>query len=242
MRARVSGRDPSQIRLIAVTKQQDPAVLPHLDALGIRDLGENRLEHHSAMLAAAASRQFTWHAIGRIQGRQLRKLVPLADCLHSLHDVGHLERLAHACRDAGKRLPVFCQVNTADEEQKAGIRPADLPQLLDAAHAYNDAFEIIGLMTMAPDADLPWVTEDIIRHCFSSATRARYCQWFIATLNGHEQGPADCHRGRRHGCSHWYGSFSAGGMTTPSTVLLIRHNDLASHCWLGARVMMGMFG
>ena len=65
-----AGRDPAAIRLIAVTKTQGPGVLSALRAAGIRDFGENRLEHLQEMRAQAQPGD-RWHYIGRVQGRQL---------------------------------------------------------------------------------------------------------------------------------------------------------------------------
>ena len=65
------GRDPSSVRLIAVTKNQEPQVLAALAAAGVGDIGENRLEHQRSMHGSATALGLRVHAIGRIQGRQL---------------------------------------------------------------------------------------------------------------------------------------------------------------------------
>lgn len=155
-----AGRDPAVVRLIAVTKSQGPEVLAPLVAAGVRDVGENRVDHHEAMHAAAAGLDLAFHAIGRVQGRQLAKLAPLSACLHSLCEPDHVRRLARAC--AGARFPVFLQVNTSGEAAKAGIAPEALPDLLAAVHAEAAALEPIGLMTMAPEG----APEADLRGCF----------------------------------------------------------------------------
>lgn len=164
---RRAGRQLDAVRLIAVTKQQDPAVLPILAELGVCDVGENRIEHHSQMRSAHPD-GLRWHAIGRVQGRQLRKLLPITDCLHSLHDLGHVDRLVAACRDLNRQLPVMIQVNTAGEAVKAGLEPQDLPVMLERLHAADDAVTVRGLMTMAPNITLPDYTPDDARRCFAA--------------------------------------------------------------------------
>lgn len=155
------GRDPAHVRLIAVTKNQDPDVLKALVEAGINDVGENRIEHQSLMHAAAQSLglPLRFHAIGRVQGRQLAKIAPLSDCLHSLCEHDHVSRLARAC--TGTRFPVFIQVNTSGELAKAGCSPEDVPRLLAAVRA-ESTLETVGLMTMAEEG----ATEDHVRRTF----------------------------------------------------------------------------
>ena len=163
------GRDPAEVRLIAVTKSQGPEVLAPLAAAGIRDVGENRLEHHELMFQAAAGLGLAFHAIGRVQGRQLAKLVPLSTALHSLAEPDHVARLGRACshlETEGRKLQVFLQVNTSGEAAKAGISPGALPELLHATRA-EAGLEVVGLMTMAPEG----VDNGVIRATFAALRR-----------------------------------------------------------------------
>lgn len=159
-------RDPQEVRLIAVTKNQTPEVLPALVAAGIRDVGENRIEHQQLMVEAAqaAGLALDFHAIGRVQSRQLPKLAPLSACLHSLCEPDHVERLARAC--VGRQLPVFIQVNTSGETAKAGCTAETLPTLLAAVRA-APTLEAVGLMTMAPEG----ADEALIRSTFARLRR-----------------------------------------------------------------------
>ncbi len=146
-----AGRDPGEVRLIAVTKEQGAEILPALAAAACVDFGENRVEHLRLMRAAAPGGA-RFHAIGRVQSRQLAAIAELADCLHSLHDVDHVAKLAHACAARGRRLPVFIQANVADDADKAGADPATLPIFIDRVRAHRE-LELVGLMTMAPLAE-----------------------------------------------------------------------------------------
>ncbi len=162
------GRDPSGVTLMAVTKNQAPDVLGPLRQAGISDFGENRLEHLHDMLA---SRQHgdRWHYIGRVQGRQLAKLAPLVDALHSLCDPDHVDRLARSCIQSGRRLPVYAQVNVSGELAKAGVDPSGLVGLLTSIRA-QPALELVGLMTMAPVLG-PQADEASVRSCFARLRR-----------------------------------------------------------------------
>lgn len=156
------GRLPESVRLIAVTKNQTPAVLAELAAAGISDIGENRLEHQAEMHLTAVQLGLQVHAIGRIQGRQLATLVPLSDCLHSLSSVDHIHRLVAACAGRAAPFPVFLQVNTSGEAAKAGIEMEHLSAVIQALQVHP-CIKIEGLMTMAPEG----AEESLVRATFS---------------------------------------------------------------------------
>jgi len=158
-------RRPDEVTLIAVTKNQDPPVLADLLAAGVHDVGENRYDHQQVMRDAAPA-GLRFHAIGRVQGRQFPKLVPISDCLHSLADPDHVERLARAT--TGRALPVYVQVNTSGEPSKAGLPPDALPHMLDLLAAHPQ-LPVLGLMTMAPiEAPVHQADRDAIRRCFAA--------------------------------------------------------------------------
>ena len=158
-----SGQDPRVIRLIAVTKTQDHTVLEILRGLGIRDFGENRIEHLTDMRLSAAPGD-TWHFIGRVQSRQLPSVAEHCSVVHSLCDEGHITKLARAGQAIGKRLQVFIQVNVSGESAKAGVAPESIGALVQVATA-TGGLEVIGLMTMAPDVRLG-TSSDAVRACF----------------------------------------------------------------------------
>lgn len=143
-----AGRDPAEVRLIAVTKSQEPGVLGDLAAAGCMDFGENRIEHLATM-AASAPQGARFHHIGRIQSRQIPDIARLSACVHGLSDADHAMRLGRACAALGKRMPVFIQVNASGEASKSGCEPSELPALLDAVRTVAD-LHVLGLMTMAP--------------------------------------------------------------------------------------------
>lgn len=172
-----AGRDPKDVTLIAVTKNQSPDVVPLLHAAGITDIGENRYEHQQFM-ANAAPTGMRIHAIGRIQSRQLSSLVPISNFIHSLADPSHIKKLSQACISSGKRMSVYVQVNTSGEASKAGINPQDLGSMLDQIYKHPE-LDALGLMTMAPIDDHKinhtsdtgsahnQAEKDLIRRCFS---------------------------------------------------------------------------
>ncbi len=164
-------RNPQDVRLIAVTKEQESSVIAPLIAAGVKELGENRIDHLELMQVAAPP-EARFHFIGRVQGRQLAKLAPLCVAIHSLCEADHIERLGRACTVTGQRIQVFIQVNAANDAAKAGVRPDEIAQRLELAQTFS-GLEVVGLMTMAPLAQAGGVEggqadERTIRTCFSA--------------------------------------------------------------------------
>ena len=167
-------RNPQDVRLIAVTKEQEPSVIAPLIAAGVKELGENRIDHLELMQVAAPP-EARFHFIGRVQGRQLAKLAPLCVAIHSLCEADHIERLGRACATTcatSQRIQVFVQVNVANDAAKAGVRPDELAQRIEHAQSFP-GLEVVGLMTMAPlaqagGAEGGQADERTIRSCFSA--------------------------------------------------------------------------
>ncbi len=165
--ARRAGRDPATINLVAVTKSQGPGVLPPLAECGVVDYGENRTAHLATM-AAAAPTGSRFHYIGRVQGRQLSDVAEHCVALHSLCQQRHVPRLARACRERQRRMPVFLQINSAGEHQKAGADPQELEALLACCAEHDDAIAVLGLMCMAPDIRDSGQDTGPVRRCFAA--------------------------------------------------------------------------
>ncbi|TVR08253.1 MAG: YggS family pyridoxal phosphate-dependent enzyme [Planctomycetota bacterium] len=160
-------RKPEGVRLIAVTKNRSPQDCMELSACGLHIYGENRVDHLQQM-AAQAPNGSHFHYLGRVQRRQFPDIVSHCTTLHSLAKSEHLAPLAKALRRQEQRMQAFIQVNPGIDPLKAGISPGDLAAMLEAAVAFDDCLQIIGLMTMAPDSHLPEYCDDDVRRCFAS--------------------------------------------------------------------------
>ena len=148
--ARLAGREPADVTLVAVSKTHDAdAIRPLLDA-GHRVFGENRVQEAQAKWPALRD---AWpdarlHLVGQLQSNKAREAVALFDAIHSVDRVSLVTALARAMADGDRRPDCFVQVNIGAEEQKGGCAIADLPALLDAARAAG--LPVAGLMTVPP--------------------------------------------------------------------------------------------
>jgi PLP dependent protein len=146
--ARLSGRAPEDVRLVAVSKFHPAEMIEHLAKCGQMDFGESYIQEAMAKRTLVTS-PVRWHFIGHLQTNKARFLPGNFHLFHALDS----KRLAHAlhsiCKAAGRRQGVLIQVNLAGEAQKSGIGVDGLPSLAETVLAL-DGLEFQGLMLMPP--------------------------------------------------------------------------------------------
>ncbi len=155
--ARRANRNPTEIRLMAVTKTVPPERIREDYDAGIRMFGENRVQEFAAKadglrdLAGAE-----WHMIGHLQSNKAGKAVELFAHLDSVDSVRLAQKLNAAASELGKRISVLIEINIGGEQVKNGVAPgsAELENLLNAAPEFS-SLEFCGLMTVPPYNDDP---------------------------------------------------------------------------------------
>lgn len=148
--ARLAGRDPAEVTLIAVSKTHPAEAIAPLIAAGQRVFGENRVQEAEAKWPELVERHpgLELHLVGQLQSNKAEAAVQLFDCIHSLDRPSLVTALARAMDKAGRRVDCFVQVNIGAEEQKGGCAIANLAALLAAARAAD--LPVIGLMCVPP--------------------------------------------------------------------------------------------
>jgi hypothetical protein len=142
-----SGRDPSEIILVAVSKTKPVSTIQSLYDAGHRDFGENRAQE-MADKAAVLPADIRWHFVGALQSNKARLVRPVTHLLHSMDR----ESLALAwAKGLGLPPPVLIQVNTGSEPQKAGTEHEEVAALLGTLTALG--IPVSGLMAIPPFAD-----------------------------------------------------------------------------------------
>ena len=148
--ARLAGREPEDVRLIAVSKTHEAeAIRPLLDA-GHRRFGENRVQEAEAKWPALreAFPDAELHLIGQLQSNKAEEAVTLFDAIHSVDRGSLVDALAKAMAKSGRRPACFVQVNVGEEPQKGGCTPAELPELLGRCD--EAGLPVAGLMCIPP--------------------------------------------------------------------------------------------
>ena len=162
-----AGRDPAEIRLVAVSKTVSAESIQQAIAAGVTLLGENYVQEARNKIACIG-KQVEWHFIGHLQSNKARYAVELFSMIHSVDRLSLAEELDHAANKHGKIVPILIQVNISGEESKSGIDPQETLQLLKRIAGLQH-LSIQGLMTMPPWFENP---EDS-RPYFSSLRKLR---------------------------------------------------------------------
>jgi pyridoxal phosphate enzyme (YggS family) len=153
--AKSAGRDPSSVKLTAVSKSQADERIEAMLATGQRVFGENRVQEAQGRWAPrrASGLDLELRLIGPLQTNKAKDAIALFDVIETLDRPKLAAALADAAAKTGKAPKLFIQVNTGEEEQKAGIVPADADAFIASVRRHY-GFEPEGLMCIPP-ADEP---------------------------------------------------------------------------------------
>ena len=149
--AREAGRDPAEIRLVAVSKVQPLDRIEAVLDAGHRIFGENRVQEAAGKWPAFRERfdGIELHLVGPLQTNKVRQALELFDAIHSVDRDRLARKLAEGFGETGRPLPCFVQVNTGEEPQKAGCMPAEADAFI--ARCRDDyGLPVAGLMCLPP--------------------------------------------------------------------------------------------
>lgn len=146
-----AGRDPREVKLIAVSKTVGIDGVGEAVAASALDFGENRPDQ--IVPKSQAYPQVNWHFIGNIQSRRIPEIVASATMIHSLFDLSHARKIDAAAALAGKVQDVLVEVNVSGELSKSGVSPDEACDFVLACGEFAN-LRVRGLMTMAPIDDL----------------------------------------------------------------------------------------
>jgi PLP dependent protein len=149
-----AGRDPSRIRIVAVSKTFAATHVRTAAQAGQIDFGENKVQEAQQKRAETADLPVTWHLIGHLQSNKARKAAALFDVIHSIDDPSLIQKIDDAAAAAGRTLELLVQVDLAGEPTKHGAREEDLAAIFDAAQRAR-AVRVTGLMLIPPTSSDP---------------------------------------------------------------------------------------
>jgi len=150
--ARTAGRDPSSVRLIAVSKTFPAAAVRAAAAAGQVDFGENKVQEGLQKVTDTAGLPLRWHLIGHLQSNKARRAAAGFHAIHSIDSLELLRRLDAAAADAGTAPELLVQVDLAGETTKFGAPEASVRAICEANLR---AARLVGLMLLPPEADNP---------------------------------------------------------------------------------------
>lgn len=159
-KARVGRTD--SVTLVAVTKNHPVEVVQEAAHLGVRTVGENRVQEAKEKMELYQGPELQWHLIGQLQNNKVRNVVGKFTLIHSVHSVKLLAEIQRIAAREGLIQEVLLQVNVAREESKSGMDVEEFPTVREYAKTLPNV-RVKGLMCMAPFFDDPEEARPIFR-------------------------------------------------------------------------------
>jgi pyridoxal phosphate enzyme (YggS family) len=139
---------PEGVALLAAAKERTAEEISEAIRAGVKIIGENYLQDAQKVFPDVKEKA-NWHFIGHLQTRKVRKVVEMFDVIESVDSLRLAQEIERCCAARDKPMPILIEVNSGKEEQKYGVNPEDVPELVDEISSYPH-IKIMGLMTMGP--------------------------------------------------------------------------------------------
>ena len=151
-----SDRSPTSITLIGVSKQQPDDRIEASLAAGLRVFGENRVQEAEIRWGQRRKHilDLELHLIGPLQSNKVRAAVRLFDVIQTIDRPRLAETVSRVIAEEGRKLSCYVQVNTGEEEQKAGVLPSEAESFVKAC-VEDYRLNVTGLMCIPPATDAP---------------------------------------------------------------------------------------
>ena len=147
------GREPSSVRLIAVSKTKPAEMIQEAIAAGILDFGENKPQELRDKYDILP-KNLRWHMIGNLQRNKVKYVVGRAVMIHSLGSDELAESIEKEAEKKDLIMPVLAEVNMAGESSKSGLTPEETEAFLRRVSSMKH-LKVKGLMTVAPMTEFP---------------------------------------------------------------------------------------
>ena len=174
-----SGRDPSDVRLMAVTKTVSPALINRMFSLGVDLMGENKVQELLGKLEFLDADGVEKHLIGHLQSNKVRKIINTVSMIQSVDSFSLIDEISRQAKLNDTSMEILLEVNIGDEESKTGL---SIENLNECAHKAAEAEGVIlkGLMCVPP------VCDEAQAQKYFEKTRLLY-EDTAASLNGKAQ-------------------------------------------------------
>ena len=142
-----------EIRLIVVSKTQNPEKIITLNNLGQTDFGENYVDEAHEKINFMKNSNITWHFIGKIQSNKIKMICNLFDWVHTISSEKHVKKINEMSKSINKVMNVCIQINIDNEQTKGGITLEEYDKFSSILYGLQN-IKLRGLMTI-PRSDIP---------------------------------------------------------------------------------------
>ena len=143
------GRDSSDVRLLAVSKEQNDVTVAEGVHAGMTLFGENKIQEARSKIEVLGRDGLEWHFIGRLQKNKVKFIFDLFDLVHSVDSLALAEAIHKKAQTLGSCMPILLQVNVSGEKSKLGMNPLIVPKEIRRL-AKLGGVKVRGLMTIPP--------------------------------------------------------------------------------------------
>lgn len=156
-----SGRSPSEVTLIAVSKTKPVEMIREAMEAGARVFGENKVQELCEKYEKLPQ-NLRWHLIGHLQRNKVKYVIGKTELIHSVDSLRLAEEISKESQKKGVKTDILIEVNVAQEETKFGVREEETEALVQNIAALP-CVSIRGLMTIAPYVEDPEENRPIFR-------------------------------------------------------------------------------
>ena len=143
-----AGRNPSEVKLIAVSKTKPVSMIEEAIACGQTVFGENKVQELCDKIPQLPA-NLEWHLIGHLQRNKVKYIVDKVALIHSVDTVRLAKQISQEAIKAGVTVQILLEVNVAREESKFGFMEEEVEEAVREIAAFPN-IQIVGLMTIAP--------------------------------------------------------------------------------------------
>lgn len=180
-KVRVSVNQHQIVKIVAASKSADNAMIEAMYNIGQRSFGENKIQDMSDKVHDLIHLPLEWHFIGRLQTNKINQLIELNPFLmHSLSSLELAQEIDKRLHVKGKTLNALLQINSAYEEQKAGVLPQEALEIYEQITSTYKNINLKGVMSIGAHSE----DEKIIQKSFETSYKiyealepkgAKYC-------------------------------------------------------------------
>lgn len=145
---RLLGELPEGVTVLAAAKQRSADEISEAIKAGIRIIGENYVQETLRVINEVQEKA-KWHFIGHLQTNKVKKAIDTFDLIESVDSLKLAKEIERCCKRRDKIMPISIEVNSGEENQKSGVAPKDVVQLIREMSSL-DYIKVMGLMTMGP--------------------------------------------------------------------------------------------
>jgi pyridoxal phosphate enzyme (YggS family) len=169
------------VKIVAASKSADTEMIEAMYTIGQRAFGENKIQDMSDKVHALEHLPLEWHFIGRLQSNKINQLIDLnAFLMHSLSSLELAKEIDKRLAIKGKTLNALLQINSAYEEQKAGVLPEEALEIYEHIASTCKNIHLKGVMSIGAHSE----NEKTIQNSFEKTYKlyesleskgAKYC-------------------------------------------------------------------